>query len=218
MLKLPTSTQHIAVIGRNGSGKTVAALWHLSLQNINTQPWIILDYKLDENIDRIPGLRHLDGYKEIPRKPGIYAMHPRPGEKEEIDEYLWKVWERERTGIYIDEGYMVDGPAFEACLTQGRSKRIPMIVLSQRPSWISRFVFSESRFYQVFSLSDMRDRKTVGEFVPGYAKLPPLPEYHSHYYDVDSNRLSVLKPVPDVDSIMERIGARTGARPNRVWL
>jgi hypothetical protein len=61
------------------------------------------------------------------------------------------VWAQENTGIYIDEGYMlgVRNPALNACLTQGRSKRIEMMILSQRPVWMSKFVFSESNYLRL---------------------------------------------------------------------
>jgi len=212
LISLPTSRQHITIIGRNGSGKTVAAMWHLSNANFLTQPWIILDYKRDENLNAIEGVEYVD-WKKIPKYPGIYILNPLPNEKEEMDEYLTRVWEREKIGLLADEGFMLNGiPAFETNLMQGRSKQIPMIVLTQRPSWITRFAFSESRYYQVFQMNDARDRKTIGEFIPGYRDLAPLPAYHSHYYDVDKNKLHVLGPVPDVETIQANIEERLDSR------
>lgn len=207
--RLPSNKQRIAIMGRTGSGKSQAALWHLSLAGFDKMPWIILDFKGDENINAIQGAQHIT-YKDVPTKPGIYILHPMPGDKDALEAYLYKLWEKERVGILVDEGYMLqDNDAFLACLTQGRSKRIPMIVLTQRPAWITRFVFSEADFYQVFALNDRRDRKTIAEFMPGDVKdAPKLPDFHSYYYDVGRDELVVMAPVPDMDTILEKIDVR----------
>jgi hypothetical protein len=97
--------------------------------------------------------------------------------------------------------------AFETLLVQGRSKRIPLTVLTQRPVWVSRYIFSEATFFQVFALSDRRDKQTVEAIVP--VDLDErLPDYHSHYYDVLRDDLIVLGPVPDADAILAKIDER----------
>jgi len=170
---------------------------------------VILNYKGDEPIDSIPMAQHVDlGY--VPVRGGIYIVHPLPAQTEEMQAYLWKLWERQNIGIFVDEGYMLsDDPAFMALLTQGRSRRIPMMVLSQRPSWITRFAFTEAQFIQLFSLTDRRDLKTVAQFVSydGIEELA-LPEYHSLYFDVARNRSWILKPVPPETEILATIQQR----------
>ena len=133
-------------------------------------------------------------------KPGVYIVHPRPDE--DTEPLLWQVWERGGIGVYIDEGYMVGdrNAAFRAILTQGRSKQIPVIVLSQRPVWMDRFVFSESEFFQIFRLQHNKDRKSVQEFIPKSIDKR-LPEFHSYYYDVSRDVVTVLKPVPSIETI-----------------
>jgi hypothetical protein len=203
--RFPNNTQRLTVIGRTGSGKTQAAMYHLSRRNLDNFPWVILNYKNEESIDSIQNAEHIDYGSKI-RSSGVHVLHPLPGEEEEITSFLWRLWQRERVGLYADEGYMVGdkNPAFNAVLTQGRSKHIPMIVLSQRPVWMSRFVFSEADFIQVFSLNDRRDKKTIESFVPINLDAN-LADYHSHYFDVGRNKLWKFKPVPEMDEILDTI-------------
>ena len=206
--RLPNDTQRISIVGRTGSGKTQAAAWHLSKRNFHVMPWTILDFKYDPLLQEI-GAKELP-LGEMPDREGVYITHPFPDDKEGIDKHLWQIWNKQNTGVYIDEGYMVgDSPAFRALLTQGRSKGIPMIILSQRPVWLSRFVFSEADFFQVFQLNVLNDRKMVESFLRQDTNLDkPLPDYHSYYYDVGKNDLKILKPVPSADQILKTFNDR----------
>ena len=208
--RLPNNSQRIAIIGRTGSGKTQAAVYQLSRRNFLSMPWVIFNFKGDELIDSIPYTDHVE-VGHVPDRVGIFVVHPLPNQKEEMDAYLWALWERQNVGLFCDEGYMMaESDSFNACLTQGRSRRIPMIVLTQRPAWISRFVFTESQFYQVFSLTDRRDVKVVSQFISDGERLEEtvLPEYHSFYFDVGRNQLYVLGPVPQEDVILGHIQSR----------
>jgi hypothetical protein len=211
-VRLPGPTNRLAVIGRTGSGKTVAAVWHLSKMPWDRMPFVIFDFKMDDLIGQIPRLEEIDIGQKAPTHPGLYVVHPLPNEGEVVNDFLWKIWARENTGIYVDEGYMIgDGQAFRATLTQGRSKHIPMIVLSQRPVWLSRFVWSESDFYQIFHLNNAQDRKAVQQFVPARVD-DKLPEFNSYYYDVAKDGLVVLRPVPDGDTILQTFEDRQRSR------
>ncbi len=200
-MRIPDETNRLAIVGATGSGKTYAALWQLSMRDIDMRPWVIFNWKMDASIDGIPGARPID-LEEIPVKPGVYIYHPHPDQTADVERIMWEIWQRGGIGVYIDEGYMVGdrNPAFRAILTQGRSKQIPVIVLSQRPVWMDRFVFSESEFFQVFRLQHSKDRKSVQEFIPKPIDKR-LPEYHSYYYDVSRDMVTVLKPVPDLKTI-----------------
>lgn len=206
--RLPSSSDRIVIVGRTGSGKSQAALWHLSMQSFDAMPWVILDYKDDEMINSIEKAT-LISYSDVPTKPGIYILKIMPGEDEELDAWLWKVWAKGGIGILVDEGTMIkrESKAFNACLTQGRSKRIPMIVLTQRPVNLSGYVFSESGFWQVFDLTKKADRKTVEEntIIPWDYKLE---DYHSYYYDVGKKKLVEFGPVPKADTILSNIDKR----------
>jgi len=208
MLRFPEDTHRLSVIGATGSGKTQAALFHLSRRNFHTMPWLIYNFKMDQSIEGIPFARRV-ALEEIPITPGVYIVNPHPDDSAKVEAQMWAIWERGDTGVYIDEGYMIgsNNRAFRSLLTQGRSKRIPMIVLSQRPVWMDRFVFSESEFFQVFRLQHRKDRASVEEFVPADLSVR-LPDYHSYYYDVGQNSLHKLAPVPPLASIHRIFAAR----------
>ena len=207
-IRLPDETKRLAIVGATGSGKTIAELWHLSMRDYDSRPWIIYNFKDDENIDSIPYAQPM-AIDEMPTKPGIYIVKPLPGQKDELEAQMWEVWRRGGIGVAIDEGYMIGtrNEAFRALLTQGRSKRIPMIVLSQRPVWMDKFVFTESEFYQVFRLQNSDDNKIVEKFVPADLSAR-LPEFHSYYYAVGCYKLTRLSPVPDMEQINETFDAR----------
>lgn len=198
-MRIPESDNRSVIVGATGSGKTVAACWQLSQRDVDSRPWVILNWKGDKSIDGIPFSQAIE-LDEVPVKPGVYIAHPTPDE--DTEPLLWEIWQRGGIGLYIDEGYMVGdrNAAFRAILTQGRSKEIPVIVLSQRPVWMDRFVFSESEFFQIFRLQHAKDRKSVQEFIPQSIEKR-LPEYHSYYYDVSRDQVTVLKPVPPIETI-----------------
>ena len=211
-IRLPGPTHRVAIVGRTGSGKTVAAIWHLSNADFDERPWILLDYKNDELINGIQRAE-LVTYDELPDLPGVYILKVMPGDEERIEEWFRMVWGRENLGILIDEGYMIDPRSqwFNACLTQGRSKRIEMIILSQRPVWLSRFVFSEADFFQIFDLTHVKDMDKVREYIRDDDRLQleqPLAPYHSYYYDVGRRQLETFGPVPKADELLANIDVR----------
>ena len=210
-IRLPGPTHRIAIVGRTGSGKTQAAVWHLSNADFDRRPWVIVDYKDDDLINSIERAQVI-GYDEMPDVPGIYILKVLPGEEKQLSDWFQDAWSMEDIGIYIDEGYMVDRNDrwFNACLTQGRSRHIPMIVLSQRPVWLSRFVFSEADFFQVFDLTHKKDLEKVREYIRDDEGLMdrPLEQYHSFYYDVGQRRLETFRPVPDGEELLSRIDGR----------
>lgn len=218
-VRLPDNTQRTFVVGRTGTGKTQAGVWLLSTKNYNAFPWVIYDTKGDallQSIARLPEAKNIKFNDHI-GKHGLYFLHPLPHEMKSDDNeaFLWRLHKRGNVGIFIDEGYMFDkfSDALTALYTQGRSKHIPMITLSQKPRYLTQFAFSEADFFQIFQLNDINDRKRVTEFTG----IEPeqidrrLPDYHSHWYDVGADRLVTFSPVPARGSVMEsfRAGLRT---------
>jgi DNA helicase HerA-like ATPase len=207
--RLPGPRDRLAVIGRTGSGKTHFAVWALSLANWPLRPWVIVDYKHDDLIKMLPGLEEIDvSPRRLPRHPGLYVVHPRPDDDEKVERLLMRIWERGHTGVYIDEGHILpEKGGLKTILTQGRSKFIPAIVLTQRPKWVSRFVFSEADAFAIFHLNDKRDKSTVQEMVPVDLGVP-LPHRHSWYYRVDDDELFHMLPVPGRAEVLDTFHAR----------
>lgn len=212
-ITLPRYDKRTAVIGSTGSGKTQLAVWLLSTRDFHYRPWVIFDFKGDDLIEAINPVE-INVYGNPPKKPGLYVVRPIPQRDDKaVQEFLWKIWEQGDTGIYIDEGYMMGNrnPALNACLTQGRSKHIEMITLSQRPVWMSKFVFSESNFFAIMNLTLEDDRKFVSGYVGGQ-EINLLPRYHALWYNADAQEGHILKPVPSRDELIERFEARLQPR------
>jgi hypothetical protein len=217
--RLPRWDEHLAVIGQNGSGKTRLATWALSHAHFDRIPYVIIDYKREQLFERIEGIQLLGAFRgrppwKAPKRPGLYIVQPNPDEEEEIEKFLYSVWRKGRCGLYLDEGLQLPNQrngAFQALLTQGRSKRIPMIVLVQRPSLVSRFIFSEAKYISVFRLIDRRDQQTVEGFAPidFEKKLEP---YWSQWYDTGQDHTFLLQPVPSDDTIVSTIDQRLPRR------
>lgn len=205
---LPKSDQHVSIIGRTGSGKTQQGAWLLSHSDFDKRPHIIIDYKGDDLLNSIKGIRE-SSMEKPPDEAGLYITHILPGQDELVESYLWQVWQRNNMCVYIDEAYMIDkySKSFNALMTQGRSKNINVINLTQRPSQCSRFVFSEASHVSVFKLIDKRDQKTAESFVPIDLENK-LPEYHSYWYNVKDDATFLMQPVPNRDIILSTFESR----------
>lgn len=225
----PRNDEHTAIVGRNGTGKSQLGFHVLSKKNLKQDRWFILDYKGEDLAAQITRARDIEP-DELPEQPGLYILHAHPRDNELIETWLESVWESENAGVFMDETYMVPnerGGALQGLLTQGRSKRTPVIALSQRPVLVPRFVFSEASHLIVFDLNDRRDRKTIGEVLPedffewSTKDVPldnrgKLPKYHSRWYNLKDDERFVLMPVPSADEIVQAIDSQL--EPKRRWL
>lgn len=214
--RLPGPENRTVIIGSTGSGKTQFAVALLSVRDFHLRPWFIFDFKGDKLIDAL-GAEEISLNQKPPTKPGLYIVRPLPGDDHLVSNFLMQLWAQENVGIYIDEGYMVPklDRWFRACLTQGRSKRIEMMILSQRPKWMDTFNFTEASFIALFNINFEEDRKHVAAYLGG-TRPSLLPKYHCLWYDVDRQKSAIMEPVPDAETLIERFHKRLENRPVRI--
>lgn len=210
--RLPGPSNRTTVIGRTGSGKSHFAAWLLSLQNFDEMPWIIVDFK-DEHTDIINSIgriQYLDFNSPLPERPGLYIIKPNTADKDELEQWLWKVFYHGYIGLYFDEVFPVGqhNEAFNTILMQGRSKHVPAIVCTQRPSNVSVYCFSEASFYFIFDLTKTSDRKRINEEISAIPRDYNLRDYHSYYYDVAKKNKLNVNPAPEADVILANIDAK----------
>lgn len=244
MIRGPTDQQRTVVLGRTGSGKSQFSCALLSTRNFDEMPWTIIDFKGEDLILDIlrtvngsiksrsgDVIKHISPFDPVPTKPGLYYMKVRPIlDAPPLEAWLWKVHGEKRgtigkkyvgnMGLMIDEGYCmpqpIKGGAFDVILTQGRSLHIPVIVLYQRPVWMSRFAVAQADFFAVFEQNDVRDLKITSQFVKPVrgdngqtiTVFNELPRYNCLWYDVGQGVSTVLAPAPDRQSIINLFKSR----------
>lgn len=215
--RLPGRSDRTVIVGRTGTGKTIAGAWQLSLQDFKVFPWLVFDTKRDPFLKELWGMNVAKRirFSDTPGKNGLHYIQPLPHEmkSDEAESFLWCIHKRGKIGLFIDEGYMFDkfSNALDALYTQGRTLKIPMITLSQKPKYLNMFTFSEAQFFQVFALNDLNDRKRIAEFSPIDPKVR-LREHHSLWYDVGANSVVEFSPVPAPDRILETFEAQLRAK------
>ena len=196
--------QRVAVFGRAGSGKTYLTKW--AILKTQTVPWIVLDTKHDPNFDDWhphDGLLTMDQLFRTWKERRIVVVRPTPRQSipEILDAYLSNLHESfDNIGVAIDETYQVAfgpkaGPGLTGLVTRGRVRKQTVIMGSQRPAWVPRFVFTEANGYAIMSLTLMADRKTVYDMTGKARVLNKVEPRHWLYYDVSGDTLRPFKPV-----------------------
>lgn len=196
--------EHLLVIGKTGSGKTVRAISALKqLHAENPDAGIlIINHKADADI-----INQVKPLKKIPsrfRKGDIVHVCPLLGDEEAeeaINNLLRDVYKIGNTIVYIDEGLMIPASNKEmlAIQTQGRSKKISAIVLSQRPKFISLFAVTQASVIDIFNVQGRDDIKTLENVVrPKNEKLEDLIDDLKpfHFLEYDKDGIRIEKPLP----------------------
>ncbi len=225
----PKSDEHVAVVGRNGTGKSQLGFFLLALRDLKKRAVVVLDYKREQLFRSLKNARYIGLGDRLPKEPGLYVAHAQyKSDDDAVENLLWRILDREKMGVFVDEGYMLpnngQSTAYMGILTQGRSKRIPAITLSQRPVRVHSFAFSEASHIAVFDLNRKRDWQTIAENTEDDFTdwLPEefaggLPPYHARWFTVknQSQKRFILRPVPPADEIAASIDAQLV--PVRRW-
>lgn len=164
--------KRVFIAGKTGSGKTTLAE-KIAIQQRNL---IVLDTKHQIDLGeryKICTTKDVIKYSYDNNYDGIII---RPSATE-IDSSLYFdnifkwIYERENTQIYIDEILMIvkshlNYPKYlRALYTQGRSKNIGIMTLSQRPSGIPLWILSETDTFIKFQLQLNKDTMRMSEFM-----------------------------------------------------
>lgn len=235
MIRGPNDQNRVMVLGRTGSGKSQFSIALLSTRNFDEMPWIILDYKGEDLIIDIleatkGTIKKISVNDNPPKAPGLYYMKLNPSmDDEALNLFLMKVHKQGNVGLYIDEGYPVPQghrSPFNIILTQGRSLHIPIIVLYQRPVYMSRFAIAQADYFAVFEQNNLRDLKTTEDFIKPMkgpkneviSVYSDLPQYCCLWYDVGAGKTDLLRPAPDRSSIIAAFVKRLKPRKRRALI
>lgn len=207
MVDLPANNSRTVVVGSTGSGKTQFGMWFLSTRDYRFRPWFILDYKGEKSFRDLIAKGAIDfplNYAELPEDAGIYIIKVLPNQEALVSRFFRDCYQAENVGIFVDEGTMVpkNDPWLRACLTQGRSKEIELIICTQRPVWLDKYVFTEASYYAIFRVTSIDDRKTISNYLGG-VEPNSLARYHCLWYMVNEQDYVIFEPVPKMDEIIK---------------
>ena len=193
--------------GRTGSGKSTLACW--MLEN-SPGHWFILNPKHTKAYDRLPDsvvVKSAFDFGRLEReiqRHRFVVVNPEQTEAsfEGMDYFAqWVHDEFRQVGLCCDELYTmhrngVAGAGLLAYLTRGRELGQSFFGQTQRPAWVSQFVFSESDYIGEMSLNLDKDRKRMVEFIGHPAAMENLPPHYWLWYDITADNLRRFAPVP----------------------
>lgn len=210
----PELTEHIAIAGRTGSGKTWGAIDMLSRRIAPTKvsrgrpfPWVIIDPKRDENLAKIPHEK-LGVRSRILPDSGIHLVRPKldGSDKQDVEDLLDRIFERKVCGVYMDEGHLHGmSKAIRKFLVAGRARYCPVMWTSQRATDIDPFIWSQSTYFRCFALRGVNDMRRFNENY-GFRYEDPDP-FFSYYYDGTNGTTFYLKPASPIDESLARFNA-----------
>lgn len=211
----PALTEHVAIAGRTGTGKTYGAIDMLSrrvgpspVTRGRPFPWVIIDPKRDEQLARIPHEKLSPTARILPDS-GVHIVRPKldGSQKQDVEELLIRIFERKRCGIYMDEGHLHGlSKSIRMFLVAGRSRYCPVMWISQRASQIDPFIWSQSTYYRCYALQGPNDHR---RFYENYGFKYEDPEtYHSYYYDGNLGKTFYLAPASPIDESLQRFNAQ----------
>ena len=194
------------VAGRTGSGKSSFACWLLMR---SPGHWIILNPKWTLAFKDLPGAVTIEGLdmKKIVKsieENRFTIVNPMPAQTNPVTLDLFIQWYHETytsLGMCVDESYAIHqngraGAGLIGLLTRGRELKQSFIGLTQRPAYLSKFLFSEADYIVGMSLTMEDDRKRMFEFTGKRAFEEKLPAREWLWYDVAEDELTKWGAVP----------------------
>lgn len=184
--------EHVAVIGRTGTGKTT-----LTSQLIDLREYVLF-FRTKADDVRFPSLRKV---RDTARMRDLFSHRLLfdPAYEQQASQggiMIEKAWRQGGWTIFLDELFYIHKIGLQKhvdmLLTQGRSKRITVVAGMQRPVHVTRFALSEVTHIFSFGL-EPRDRKAIAEITNDeFAEVVArLPKYRFAHFHVKSQTMAV---------------------------
>ena len=207
MLPKIEAGKRAVISGRTGAGKSTLACWLLGR---SAQHWLILNPKHTNAYAALPDaviLRKFDERDLIKSlKDNRFTVLNFPGDEANPDfmdaVIAWLHVKVKNIGICADELYTLHtgnaraGDGLIGWLTRGRELNQSFLGLTQRPAWISRFIYSEADYIGTMDLALGEDRKKLYEATGQKVFLDRLTGHRWLWYIVGSDTLTLYGPVP----------------------
>jgi hypothetical protein len=194
--------EHVAIIGDTGTGKTF-----LMSKLVQMRKYVVfLRTKPDDNqFPNFEKFRKAEGMDQWDANRILLEPHLSYQAKE-----IWlainKVWKHGSWTLVVDEMWYAERrlglrEPIENLLTQGRSKKITVMVGMQRPAWVSRFGIAEATHVFAFR-TEGRDTKALADSTtPKIAAALESLEGHDFVYFNRAKRLISTGNALDISGI-----------------
>lgn len=192
--------------GRTGSGKSTWARWMLTR---SPGTWIILNPKHTEAYDQLKDsvkVKTINALKvEAALKRYRFVIVNPPSNESNpdlLDAFIsWLHVNWRNVGLCCDELYTlhkngVAGQGLIGWLTRGRELKQSFLGLTQRPAWLSQFLFSESDYIGSMALNLPDDRKRMEKMTGKREFDIQLAKRDWLWYNIDKDLLNYFGPVP----------------------
>lgn len=190
--------------GRTGCGKSTLARWLLKR---SPGHWVILNPKHTSAYDKLPDMVKTDGVNlaklgQLIKKHKFVVVNTVTSNHKYLDELVGYLHaEYENIGLCVDELYTlhnhgIAGEGLLSWLTRGRELKQSFLGLTQRPAWLSQFLFSETDYVCEMQLLMAKDRKRMYEMTEQPLMLDVQNKHYWLWYDVDKNVIRQFGPVP----------------------
>lgn len=195
--------------GRTGSGKSTLANWFLKR---SPGSWVILNPKHTAAYKELPDAVTIEtlSFKKIDDvissgKYRFVIVNPEstqadPDTMDAFIMHLHRSWRD--VGLCCDELYTLHkgngmaGQGLLGWLTRGRELGQSFLGLTQRPSFLSQFLYSESDYIGTMSLSLRKDRKRLEELTDQPQMGRRVPDYYWLWYETRGEKLRLFEPIP----------------------